>query len=240
MTRNRIAATIRRDVRLQVRQGFYYAAAFVAAISVFGVTRVPHVSGDLNWLVPPLITSNLLVGTFYFMGALVLLEKGEGSLQAQAVTPLRGWEYLTSKVVTLSSLSIVENVSIVAAFYGPRPGYGYVALTAGVALASALLVLAGFMAVVAYDSINDYLAPSVLYAGVASLPVFLSLVGWEHWLVLAHPLYAALLLMRAAITPVEWWQLLYAIIYSSLSIALLARLSARLLQHFVVAPVGDR
>ena len=38
--------------------------------------------------------------------------EGEGTLMAQVVSPLRVWEYLASKVITLTLLSLVENLLI--------------------------------------------------------------------------------------------------------------------------------
>jgi fluoroquinolone transport system permease protein len=234
----RVGAAMRCDVRLQFRQGFYYAAALVAAVIVAAITQLPRVDADIGWLVPPIIASNLTIGTFYFIGALVLLEKGEGTLEALVVTPLRDFEYLASKVLTLTGLSVVENMLIVVAVYGLRPALGYLGLVLGIALASALLVLVGFVAVAAYDSINEYLAPSVLYAGLASVPVFTWLVGWDHWLIFAHPLQAALLLMQAVDKPLETWQLVYAVLYPAVWLGLLALWSRRSFQSFVVAPAG--
>ena len=50
-----------------------------------------------------MIMGNLVIGTFYFMGGLVLLEKDEGSLEARVTTPLKPTEYLSAKVLTLTS-----------------------------------------------------------------------------------------------------------------------------------------
>jgi fluoroquinolone transport system permease protein len=238
VSHKRLLAAVLCDIRLQFRQGFYYAAAFVAAVLVFGLSRLPPFGEDVDWLVPPIIISNLTLGTFYFMAALVLLEKGEGTLEALVVTPLRDAEYLASKIATLTLLSLVENLLIVMAFYGPRLGLGSVPLALGIALASALLTLVGFVAVAGYDSINEFLAPSVMYASLASVPVFTWLLRWDHWLLLAHPLQAVMLIMYGGFEPLEPWQLLYGGFYSTVWIALVAFWSRRVFQRFVVAPAG--
>jgi fluoroquinolone transport system permease protein len=234
----RLLVALRWDARLQLRHGFYAAAAFVAGLVVLGLSRLPERAAALDWLVPPLVAANLTMGTFYFVSGLVLLEKGEGSLAALVVTPLRPAEYLASKVLTLSALAVVENVAIVAVFAGVRLGLGALLLALGVALAGALLVLAGFLAVVRYDSINEFLAPSVLYAGLASLPVFLWLLGWDHWLLYLHPLQGALLVMRAAFGAVPAWQLAYGVLYPAVWIGLAGLWSGRAFRRFVVAPAG--
>jgi len=234
----RLLATLRWDARLQLRHGFYGAAAFVAAVLVLGLSRLPPGAADLGWLVPALVASNLTMGTFYFVGGLVLLEKGEGTLEALVVTPLRAGEYLASKVVTLTLVAVVENAAVVAAFAGTGLGAGALPLALGIALASALLVLVGFVAVARYDSINEYLAPSVVYAGLATLPVFPWLLGWDHWLLYLHPLQGPLLVMRAAFGPLAAGQLAYGVLYPALWIGLTGAWSRRAFRRFVVAPAG--
>ena len=81
----RIQATLLCDMRLQARNGFYYAAGAVAVITVVVLRLLP--ATDLRWLLPVMIVNNLIVNGFYFMAGLVLLEKAEGSIEAQIVTP---------------------------------------------------------------------------------------------------------------------------------------------------------
>jgi fluoroquinolone transport system permease protein len=79
----RLIATVRCDVTLQLRHGFYYATAFVLIFCVVVASRIPSL--DLSWLLPALLLGNLLLNTFYFIGGLVLLEKSEGALEARVV-----------------------------------------------------------------------------------------------------------------------------------------------------------
>lgn len=233
---NRLAATIASDIRLQFRNGFYYAAAFVAFFWIVGLSQVP--AGGLRWLMPVFILSNLLINTFYFMGGLVLLEKGEGTLLAQVVTPLRTWEYLASKIITLTLLSLVENLLIVGLAYGPN--FDPLPLLAGISLAAAIFVLTGFVAVARYDSINEYLFPSFLYT-LAFIPPFLDYFGlWTGWLFYLHPLQAPLRLTAAAFQPVAAWQWLYGLLYAGLWIGLFFLWGERAFARFVVAAEGTR
>lgn len=96
----RLRAAAAADVRLQLRNGFYAAAAFVAVCLV--LLLGPLSADTVALLLPPLVLLNLQVNTFYFIGGLVLLERAEGSLEALTVTPLRPWEYLSAKVATLA------------------------------------------------------------------------------------------------------------------------------------------
>lgn len=191
---SRLAASIHGDGRLQLRQGFYWAAAFMLAVLVAVGRELP---GEiLARLLPVLILSNVQINTFYFLAGLVLLEKAEGTLEAQVVTPLRPWEYLTSKVATLTALSVVENVVLVLATLGPgrvTPG-----LVLGIVLSAVIFCLAGFLAVARYDSINEFLMPSFLYTVALTLPILPYFGLVESPLFDLHPIQAPLLLLRRA------------------------------------------
>ena len=85
---------------------------------------------------------NLTINSFYFMSGLILLEKGEGTLEYQVVTPLRSWEYMASKVLTLGLLSILESVLVIIAVSGPH--FFWPALIAGIVFLVVIYALYGF------------------------------------------------------------------------------------------------
>jgi fluoroquinolone transport system permease protein len=230
----RLLATIRCDVMLQLRHGFYYATAFVLICCVAVVSRIPSL--NLNWLLPALVLGNLLLNTFYFIGGLILLEKGEGTLEAQVVTPLRSWEYLASKVGTLTLLGLVENTVIVMLLAGF--GFNLLPLAASLILTAMLYCLAGVIAVVRYASINEYLMPSVVYTSLLLVPLLPYLTQWDTWLFYLHPMQATLLLAQAAFQPVAYWQVIYGVLYSALWVGLLAHFSRRAFQRFIIAGAG--
>ena len=230
----RLVATMRCDVRIQMRNGFYYVVAFILAAWAILISQLPA----LNWgyLLPVLVLGNLMAATFYFMAGLVLLEKGEGTLEAQVVTPLTTWQYLASKVLTLTALSVIESVVLVLITQGR--GFDAFPLITGVVLASAIYCLAGFIVVSRYDSINEYMFPSMIYAAAFSLP-FLHYFGvWESRLMYLHPLQAPLVIMKAAFSPMEAWIWPYGLLYSALWIGLTFVWSKRSFHRFIIAREG--
>jgi fluoroquinolone transport system permease protein len=234
---NRLLATIRCDLRLQQRNGFYYATAFVVAVYALGLSQL-HAAGarlNLAWLLPAVVLNNLMITTFYFVGALVLLEKAEGTLAAQVVSPLRAGEYLAAKVITLTALALAYNLAVVTLVVGS--GFGVLALIAGVGAMGALMVMAGFVAVARYDSVNEYLLPSLPYAAGLMLPLAY-MFGWDSPLLYLHPLQGPMLLMRAAFAPTDAWQLVYSALASALWLGVGAWLSQRSFQRFVVGRAG--
>jgi fluoroquinolone transport system permease protein len=188
----RLAATLRTDVRVQARNGFYAATAVVVVFSILILRWLPAETAAL--LLPVVLLENALVNTFYFVSALLLLERGEGTFAAQSVTPLRTGEYLGSKVLTLTILSLVESLLIAAAVGGVDRRL--VAIAFGISLAAPLFCLAGVALVVRYQAINEFLMPSVLYTALLTLPVLGTFgVGTREWY-LAHPIQGPLELMQ--------------------------------------------
>lgn len=235
---NRLLATLRCDVRLQFRNGFYLAATLVAVFMAVALRQLAHwfPEVDLGWWLPGLVLSNMLINTFYFIGGLVLLEKGEGTLEAQVVTPLRSREYLASKMITLAGLAFAENFIIVGAGSGLRFALGPLAL--GVALMTALFGLYGFLVVAGYDSINEYLFPSFWYSVILLLPLVDYYGVWRSWLFYIHPVQAPLLILRSAFQPIEMWQWIYSLLYGGAWLAMMVALSERAFRRFVIAKAG--
>ena len=233
---SRLLATMRCDVRLQLRNGFYLAAGFVALYWVVLLVWLQH--EDLGWILPILVFNNLMINTFYFFSGLVLLEKREGTLEAQVVTPLRTGEYLASKLVTLTLLGVLENLVITFIAFGP--GFRILPLILGMVLAALIYCLVGFAVVARYDSINEFLMPSIpVFAAFAipMLPYFGFFDGWWHYL---HPLWGPLLLLRSAFQPIPAWQTAYGLVYPLLWIAPILRWSRRAFYRFIVAREGVR
>lgn len=232
----RVGATMITDFRLQYRNGFYYAVVFVVTMIALAVWRFPGL--DLDRFLPVLVLGNLPINTFFFIAGLVLLEKGEGTLDAQVVTPLRTGEYLASKAATLTLVSLLENGVLVVLL--ARFNFQILPLAAGIVLASVLCCLIGFALIARYDSINEYIFPSVLYNALLLLPILGNLEVWSSWLLYLHPLQGSLLLMRAAFEPIPVWQWLYALTSSLAWIGVAWYLCGRAFDRFILAREGAR
>ena len=231
---HRLAATVRLDLRLQLRNGFYYAVAFVLACWFLLLTRLPAI--DWGYVLPAVVFGNLVMVNFYFVAGLVLLEKGEGTLEAQVVTPLADWEYLASKTATLTALSLVEQVVIVWSAHGG--GFAVGPLVAGIVLAAILYTLAGFLLIARYRSINEFMFPSVLFTAVLSLPMLHYFGLWDTWVLYLHPLTAPLVLLAGAFQPIPSWQWAYGLLYSAAWAGVLLLAARRAFDRYIVAREG--
>lgn len=218
----RFMATMRCDVTLQMRNGFYAVTIFLTVLWAALLAQAPT---GIRWALPPMLVGNLLVGAFYFVGGLVLLEKAEGTPAALAVSPLRAAEYLLSKTLSLTFLALLETTVIAGAATNWRFDIAPVVL--GTILASALYCLSGYIAVARYSSINEYLLPSGLYIAILWIPLMTYLGNWRPWLLYLHPMTAPMALFEAAVTSAPWWYVPYGVLYGAAWVALLFALARR-------------
>ncbi|MBL8155950.1 MAG: ABC transporter permease [Anaerolineae bacterium] len=203
----RLLFALRLDMRIQFRNGFYYVGAFVVVVAVvlLGLLRGPL---DLSLIIPGLVFFNLLITTFYFVGGLVLLEKEEGSLVGLAVTPLRKSEYLLAKIGSLTLLAGIETTLYIVIAFGVMPPFFGMILLAGI------YTLFGFVAIARYDSINEFLLPSVIVVMLLMLPLVGFFELWHSPIFYLHPLQPTLVLMRAAYAPATPAEIAYGVLGS--------------------------
>lgn len=232
----RLIATLTWDIRRQVRNGFYTVSILVAILLVILLKQIGNVDWGLWW--PAIILENLIINAFYFMAGLVLLEKGEGTLEAQVITPLRPGEYLASKALSLVILSLAETLLVVAVVTGFA--FDWLMLMIGIAFLVTLYVLYGFFVVARYDSITEFILPSALWTMGFSLPLLdyfdLAPSGWMF----LHPLQAPLVLMQAAFESLPAWQIAYGFLYSLLWIGIGAKVGLDAFHRFVIIKAGVR
>ncbi len=205
----RFFATLRCEVMLQWRNGFFMVVFIIMAVWLVLYTQAG--SFDLKPMLPGLLAGNLTITTFYFMAALVLLEKAEGTLQARMITPLKNLEVLLARVVVLSALTLLENLLVAALFAGVN--LALLPLALGLAVEAMIFSLAGFLVVVRYETINAFILPSFLFTLLLGLPVFTFFGLMESPLMHLHPVMPSLLLMNAINLPLTALQWLYSLLY---------------------------
>lgn len=216
----RLWGTLINDIRLQWRNGFYYVSAVMLALFALLLSQAQR--QDLSFLLPAVIVNNIMVNGFYFVAGLVLLEKSEGSLQAQVVTPLRPAEYLASKVLSLTLLSVVENGLLALLVMPGAISAGW--LLWGIVAGVCFFTLAGLVVVVRYEAMNEFLLPSVIITTILALPLLpyfgVGDTALSGALAYLHPLQAVLLALRARTGAAPaGWQAVYVIGYALVSCA---------------------
>lgn len=227
---NRLLSTLRLDVRLQWRNGFYYASLFVGVTMVI-VLRSLFTHETLAQVIPYFLFLATSAG-FYFIAGLVLLEKSEGTLEGVVVSPLRTREYLASKLLSLTGLGLAENLTIVVLSYGIE--FSWIPLLLGAVLISLQYTLLGLILIARFDSITDFILPGVLFMTVLQLPIFSFIEKIPEWAFMPWPTYGPLVLFHGAFQPIAAHQTIYAVIYSVVSIAVFYHFAHQSFERFVV------
>jgi fluoroquinolone transport system permease protein len=199
----RLLALVRHDMRLQARYGIYLAYGFVVAFYVTVLVGL----GELlpSWAVGVLLYSDPAAVGFFFLGALMMLEKGEGVRVALAAAPAGAADYLAGKLVTLTGLSLLAALIIVLAVH-PDANLGL--LLAGQALTSVSFIGLGVPLALRFRTVNGYLIGSGAALTPFLVPAAMALLEpMPIWALLWPPAAQLRLILVAtgygAATPVE-------------------------------------
>lgn len=184
------------DMRLQFRYGIYPAYAFIVALYV---AELLLLGAALPPWVPALIifTDPAALG-FFFLGALLMLEKSEGVRTALAASPVSAIDYLTGKMVTLVGLSLASCVVLLPFIHRVA---NPILLLIAVMLTAIQYVGIGVPIALRFKTVNGYLIGSAGFLTPLIAPGLLALLDpFPPWLAIipAVAQFRLLLLATAA------------------------------------------
>jgi fluoroquinolone transport system permease protein len=159
------------DVRYQWRYGFYFIYGFMTVAFIIILRLLPD-SWRETALVVTLLADPALLGLF-FIGGLMQLERGEGILDALFSSPLRPWEYIASKALSLGMISTL--VSVVVALGSGVPDVGFGVLIPSILFGSMCFTLLGIAVSVNLKTMNAFLSIDGLWELVLMTPPVLLL-----------------------------------------------------------------
>lgn len=193
----RLAASLWSQIVYQHRNGFYVASVVSIAMFVAILAALPDTFDDatLRVMFTVFTVFAVQITTFFFVGGILLLERGEGVLSALAVSPLTAGEYVMVRTVTLAALATLETAVLVLALARIEIDVG--SFVVGTAALSLLLACAGVAFFARYATLNEALAPSVLTTIALSLPVVA--FAWPSVAWNLHPTHAAMQLVASAV-----------------------------------------
>ncbi len=177
----RLLALVRNDVRLQYRNGIYAAYSVVLVLYAVVLTQFARVLPDF---VPALIifTDPAALG-FFFLGALMMLERGERVRASLATSPVSAVDYLAAKAVTLTGMALAA-CAILLLFLHDVANPALLLLT--VALTSVAYIGIGVPIALRFRTVNGYLIGSAGFLTPIIAPGFVALLD-------TPPLWAMLL-----------------------------------------------
>ena len=170
--RRRLVGAIKSDLLFQFRSGFHGIYAVLSVFYIIIINLLPTSWGSI--VAPFMIFSDPSVLGFFFIGGLVMLEKGQGTLDLVTVTPLRTKEYLLSKVISLNLISLVAGIAI-AVF--THQTVNWLVLIMSILLAASVFTLFGFMVAIKCHTINQYFGRVIPWMFLIIVPCF-SLIGF--------------------------------------------------------------
>ncbi len=226
----RLWTTLWLDCQLQIRNRFYLLSGIFAGIVIL-LMRYFLAAEILAQAIPPLLLITIAGTTYLFAGGMILLERGEGTLQGITITPLQSWEYLSSKLISLNLLALMESLVITGFGYGWDCNLGL--LCSGILIIGVLYSLICFIVVFRYHSVIDFLMPSLILNLILQLPLLRYFQIWDVPILLILPTQGPLLLMQAAFVHLEFTDLVYGIGISLISVIITAIWGYRCFDHFI-------
>jgi fluoroquinolone transport system permease protein len=167
----RLATLIVHDARLQYRYGIYIAYAFViafyAAVLVWAGPWLPA------WAPAFIIFTDPAALGFFFLGALMMLEKSERVRIALAVAPLSAGDYYVAKLVTLTAVALIACIILLVFLHQPADP---ALLLVVVALTSVQYIGIGVPIALRFRTVNGYLIGSAGFLTPLIAPGFLALL----------------------------------------------------------------
>jgi len=192
----RLMAALAQDVRFQFRHGFYYVYAVLTILYIIVLRLLP------DGLVHPALTVVLFTDIcalgFFFIGAIVLLERGQNLTESLFVTPLRLHEYLLSKTLSFLFLSMLSTLLIMlGAWIG---GQDLIWFILGVVLSAVIYTLFGLVFSARARHVNDYFVKALGLGAFLSLPLLAYLNLFQTPLFYIFPTQATLVLLDVLAT----------------------------------------
>lgn len=231
----RLFTSIKADFLFQLRHGFYYVYAVLTLVYLVLLSQFSE--NVISVMLPIVIYTDPAVLGLFFIGGIVLLEKEQGILALLYITPLKVLEYILSKVITLTIISLIAGISIAYITYGGR--INFVLLISGIILTSVFFTLFGFIISTRAKSVNHYIVLVGPMMALFFLPCFALIPNsfipefLYKWLNL-FPSMAALKIMFAAFLEYDNLEIAFCIVWLLIANIVLIWITRNILNRNIV------
>ncbi|MDD3169952.1 MAG: ABC transporter permease, partial [Eubacteriales bacterium] len=199
--------------RFQRKYGFYYIYLFFSILYIGVLFALPPEWRQTAAIL--MIFSDPAAMGLYFMGAIVLFEKSERVLNSVAISPVKPYEYVLSKLFSIGCISTIVAVAIgVSSDVIIRP-FSFIT---GVFLCSCLFSAIGLIFACKISSLNQFVIATIPAELLINVPAIAWLLGYRKSWLLLHPGVCLIELLRdsSSILP-AWiillgWTLLFAVL----------------------------
>ncbi|ARC86732.1 putative membrane protein [Clostridium argentinense CDC 2741] len=191
----RILHSIKYDIMSQYKNGIYFVYSFISIIYILVLQLIPN--NFTNSALVFLIFSDPTFLGFFFVGAMVLLERNQGIPLALFITPLTLEEYIISKCISLSLISVI--VSLIITFTVKGAEFNIILLTSVVLVNSIIFTLIGLITGMYSKTLNHYFLIATLVGVVIAIPLlnYFKVTSFRPFNL--FPTYIAIALIEGAI-----------------------------------------
>ncbi len=226
----RLLHAVLADIRFQIKQGFYLVYVVITAMYLIIMSFLPN--DVLTVALPLVVFSDPSVLGLFFIGGIILMEKGQGVLMVLVVSPLRSSEYILAKVISLAIVSVLAAFAIT--YFSHYPTVNWWLLLLATILTSGIFTLLGIMINAGCNTVNQYMLKTIPYMLLFILPCF-ALLGFPYsGIVTIFPSVAALKLMLGAYHGILWYEAAALTVYLLGINYLLIKLAVRVFEKRIV------
>lgn len=209
----RIKALLIGDVRFQFKYGFYFLYLIFTIFYISLLYVLPAAWREQAAVL--MIFSDPAAMGLYFMGAIVLFEKGQRVLDSIAISPVKPMEYVVSKLISIALISTA--VGLLIGFGGGimlNPFF----FVPGVFFGSCMFSTVGLMVAANTATLNQFIVATIPAEIIINLPAIAWLFGWKpSWLML-HPGVSIIeLCLNGENSPAAMFILIFWVVLSALA-----------------------
>ncbi|SMF89727.1 fluoroquinolone transport system permease protein [Paenibacillus uliginis N3/975] len=198
----------RQDIKLQLRHHFYTAYLLISLAYLILLNMIPE-NQQAMWSILLTFSDPSMLG-YFFIGGLILLEKGQHIHDNLFVTPYPLGAYIWSKTLSLTCLSLMSSLAIHIGTFGLHRNM--IILIIAVMLTSVFFTLVGLGVAVRCHTMNGFFFSSILVSTILVLPVLDTLHIFSSKVFLFFPAGASLLLLQSVFEPVQTIDIVFAVI----------------------------
>jgi fluoroquinolone transport system permease protein len=178
----RIWSLLTGDIRFQYKYGFYFIYLVFSILYISLIFAFPEAWREKSAVL--MIFSDPTAMGLYFMGAIVLFEKSERVLDSIAISPVRPFEYMLSKLFSIGMISVIVGFAI--GFFS-NSVFMSLYFIAGIFLCSCLFSGIGLIIAAKSISLNDFILSTIPAQLLINIPAIVWLFGWKPGWLLFHP-----------------------------------------------------
>jgi fluoroquinolone transport system permease protein len=210
---NQLGHLLKHDFMLLSRNNVITISIIVTLIYV-GLFKLLSAMGNIEKVLVTVIFNDPALLGFLFVGVMVLFEKNENTIQALAVSPVKISNYILSKSISLTLVSLLCCFAMAISGYGMD--FKFIHFSMAAIFTTMMFSFLGFIAVAGQSNFNQYILRALGIILFLSLPFlgYFDLVE-ETWFVL-FPTYPAIKMFDFSFQKiVPFWEMIFIYLVSA-------------------------